>query len=80
MSENSQNQQLQIKSTRSVIWMSLAICIGACVYGYYSVCVSELATLISQKNNINSQEEFVYELSVTTSLFNFGAFLSTSFP
>lgn len=60
--------------------MSLAICIGACVYGYYSVCVSELATLISQKNNINSQEEFVYELSVTTSLFNFGAFLSTSFP
>lgn len=67
--------QLQTKSSASVIKMSIGICLGGLVLIYNLVCFTEIANLYKLKNQLN-HDEYLLQASIITSCVNAGALLS----
>ena len=55
--------------------MGLVVTLGAFSLSFNVVALTEVAALLKTKNNL-THEQLVFQLSVATSCFNLGAFLS----
>ena len=60
---------------RMVIFMSISVCLGAFAFSYNTVILTQIAELLKAKNNL-TQEQLIHQFSISTSAFNFGAFIS----
>lgn len=72
------DQQLRVKSQAPTIRLCLSVCLGTFVSAYVSVCLSQLGTFYREKNKL-LLEEFVWQVTIATSSFNFGSILGPIF-
>lgn len=63
---------LEIKSKSFITCFTLVVCLGSFASSYLSVCLTQVALLLRDKNKL-SFEELVWQLSIATSSFNFGS-------
>ena len=58
--------------------MSVGICLGTFLSAYSTVCLSQIAYVLQAKNQLNNGQT-VYQLSISTSAFNFGSIVGPLF-
>jgi hypothetical protein len=67
-----------VEGSRYISLLSMSISLGALVFAYNTVCLTQIGQIFKHKNHL-TKEQFISQLSIATSAFHLGGILSPIF-